>query len=47
MVFTQESRADTSVIDCNKFVVIICLLGMLAVVHVTQIELLAFEKDDG
>jgi hypothetical protein len=47
MVFAQEPRADTSVIDCNEFVVVVCLLGMLAMVHVTQIELLALEKDDG
>ena len=47
MVFAQEPRADASVIDCNEFVVVVCLLGMLAMVHVTKVELFALEKDDG
>ena len=47
MVLAEKSRADPAVIDCHKLVVVVGLLGMLAVIHVTQIVLLPLEEDDG
>ena len=47
MVLAEKARAYPTVIDCNKLVVIVGLLGMLAMIHVTQIVLLPLEEDDG
>ena len=46
MVLAEKSRADPAVIDCHKLVVVVGLLGMLTMIHVTQIVLLTFEEDN-
>ena len=46
VVLAQKPRADPTVIDCHKLVVVVGLLGMLAMIHVTQIVLLPFEEDN-
>lgn len=46
LVLAHESRADCRVVDCNELVRLIRVLGVLAMVQVTQVILLAFEEDD-
>ena len=46
MVLAEKSRAYPTVIDCHKLVVVVGLLGMLAMIHVTQIVLLPLEEDN-
>ena len=46
-ILSKESGADSCVVDRDKLVIIVSLLGMLAVVHVAQVVLLALEEDYG
>ena len=45
MILAEEARTYSSVVDGYKPVVIICLLSVLAMVHIAQIILLTLEKD--
>ena len=45
MVLAEKARADTCVIDGDKPVVLVGLLGVLAVVEVAEVELLTLEED--
>ena len=45
VVLAQEARADACVVDSNKSVVLVGLLGMLSVVEIAQVELLTLEED--
>ena len=44
LVLTKKPGGNTRVVDSHKFVVVISHLSMLAMVHVTQIVLLALEE---
>ena len=46
MVLAEKSRADPTVIDCHKLVIVVSLLGMLSMIHITQIVLLTFKEDN-
>ena len=47
MILPKQSRADSRVVYSHKFVIIIGLLCVLAVIHVTQIVLFALKEDYG
>ena len=46
VVLAEKPRAYPTVIDCHELVVVVGLLGMLAMIHVTQIVLLPLEEDN-
>ena len=45
MILAKEARADASVVNCHKSIVLVSLLRVLAMIEVTEVELLTFEKD--